>query len=467
MSYILAYLFILFDVFLFKNIIPSFGIWCIGYSIVIVALLKKNPLDPRFWLFLGVGILLINGFSGILYVPTYIMPYKTVIYLMATILAFHLGFGKLHVLNGKLNRCKGKILFKPFSVQSNKIHIFWGLIGIVGSSLICLEMFVIFGVSLDDGGERRMQFQELFPLLRFTPIGTILLGGSFLSIFSIFCGGSKPNVILGLLNIITLVLASVAIAGKQGVLFVMLIFAYVYLFHRFYGIVIKVPGYVKIFICASIGLFVMYLAFLTSGRQNVESEGELLTTRGFDKKFVEMSQTYVPAKIQNTFAEFFGYYGNQFPYVAERWEIEGFEEKYGYMRFPRFLGPFTFLERQVIKIFPFYREIYPDDRVETIENQSKGYFGNANWGTIIFLNIKYFGILGGLIAFFFVGKIARLLYNNFIRHPNYITFQLNYINCACMFYFTMFYFTQETAPFIYLLILICMGYYFKKNRVLL
>ena len=60
-------------------------------------------------------------------------------------------------------------------------------------------------------------------------------------------------------------------------------------------------------------------------------------------------------------------------------------------------------------------------QIEEIKNQSKGYFGNANWGTIAFLNIKYFGILGGLIAFFFVGKISRKFYNHFFRSPNYQT----------------------------------------------
>ena len=34
-------------------------------------------------------------------------------------------------------------------------------------------MFVLLGVSMDDGGERRRQFQELFPLMVLTPIGTI------------------------------------------------------------------------------------------------------------------------------------------------------------------------------------------------------------------------------------------------------------------------------------------------------
>lgn len=91
------------------------------------------------------------------------------------------------------------------------------------------------------------------------------------------------------------------------------------------------------------------------------------------------------------------------PYVAERWEIEKFEDKYGYIRFPRILAPFTFLERQVIKIFPLYQEIYPDDRVATIKNQSRGYFGNANWGTIAF-KYKIFRNHRRTNSFLFVGK---------------------------------------------------------------
>ena len=465
MPYIIAYILIIFNIIALKAIISPFMVWCIGYGIIITSLIKKDPMDPRYWLFIGVSILLVNGFSGILYIPPYINSLKIIVYVILTITTFHLGFGRL---NNKvqLKKLKGNISFKIFSKTSNKIHIILGLAGIIGSLLICFEMFVIFGVSLNDGGERRAQFQEQFPLLTLTPIGTILLGGSFPSIFSIFCGGSKINKILGLLNIMTLALASMAIAGKQGILFIILIFAYIYIFHRYYRMPIRVPKYVKISIMGSIYAFILYLSFLTVGRQNVETEGDLLQRGTFSKEFVDISKQYIPNGIQNNFAEFFGYYGNQLPYVAERWEIEKFEDKYGYIRFPRILAPFTFLERQVIKIFPLYQEIYPDDRVATIKNQSRGYFGNANWGTIAFLNIKYFGIIGGLIAFFFVGKISRHIYNHFFKQPNYITFQLNFINCIGMFYFTMFYFTQETGPFIYLLILIALEYYFKKYKVL-
>lgn len=455
MPYILAYLLILLDISILPSILEPFVVWSLGYLIIISNLYKKDPLDPRIWLFLGVGILLINGFSGILYVPSNINEQRIIIYVMLTIFSFHLGFGKLENANyAILLRRRLRNVFNSYSSYSNKIHVLLGLLGIIGSLMICFEMFVLLGVSMDDGGERRRQFQELFPLMVLTPIGTILLGGSFPSIFSVFCGGSKINILLGLVNILALALSSMAIAGKQGILFVTLILAYIYFFHKCYRIKIKIPVYVKYCIFAFIYLFVLYISFLTIGRQNVTHEGQLLENGTFSKEFAYMAQKNLPSSIQNNFAEFFGYYGNQFPYVAERWSIENFEEKYGYFRLPRVLGAFTFVERQVIKIFPFYNVIYPDDRVATIKNQSKGYFGNANWGTIAFLNIKYFGILGGLIAFFFVGKISRKFYNHFFRSPNYITFQLNYINCAGMFYFTMFYFTQETGPFFYLVILL-------------
>ena len=299
-----------------------------------------------------------------------------------------------------------------------------------------------------------------------TPIGTILLGGCFPSIFSIFCGGNRINKILGLLNIIALAAASMAIAGKQGILFVVLILLYVYLFSHHFKIKIKVPSYIKLSIILSFVLFAIYLVTLTQGRQHADYEGELLENGSFTNEFKNEIEGFMPAGIQNNFAEFLGYYGNQLPYVAERWEIENFENKYGYFRIPRILGPFTFLERQVIKIFPYYQEIYPDDRVSTIKNQTKGYFGNANWGAIPFLNIKYFGIIGGLIMFFFVGKISRFIIEDFRKRPNYITFQLNYINCAGMFYFTMFYITQETGPFIYLIILLVLRHQMiKKEKI--
>lgn len=466
MPYILAYLLILLDISILPSILEPFVVWSLGYLIIISNLYKKDPLDPRIWLFLGVGILLINGFSGILYVPSNINEQRIIIYVMLTIFSFHLGFGKLENANyAILLRRRLRNVFNSYSSYSNKIHVLLGLLGIIGSLMICFEMFVLLGVSMDDGGERRRQFKELFPLMVLTPIGTILLGGSFPSIFSVFCGGSKINILLGLVNILALALSSMAIAGKQGILFVTLILAYIYFFHKCYRIKIKIPVYVKYCIFAFIYLFVLYISFLTIGRQNVTHEGQLLENGTFSKEFAYMAQKNLPSSIQNNFAEFFGYYGNQFPYVAERWSIENFEEKYGYFRLPRVLGAFTFVERQVIKIFPFYNVIYPDDRVATIKNQSKGYFGNANWGTIAFLNIKYFGILGGLIAFFFVGKISRKFYNHFFRSPNYITFQLNYINCAGMFYFTMFYFTQETGPFFYLVILLIFELYFQKQNI--
>ncbi|OKY97916.1 hypothetical protein B5F24_15500 [Bacteroides clarus] len=464
MSYWLAYVLVLLDIVIFKTFFPPFSIWCIGYILIILGLLKKDPMDPRFWLFLGVNILLVNGFSGVLYVPAYIKIEKIIIYVLLTVISFHLGFGKLPLKDSK-SISKFRMVFCAYSNLSNRVHILLGIVGILGAILICFEMFIIFGVSLDDGGERRSQFQNLFPFLTLTPIGVILLGGSFPSIFSIFGGGSKVNVILGLLNVIALALSSMAIAGKQGILFVLLILVYIYLFHKYYRVTIKVSWFVKFVILGCFYFFILYLSFLTLGRHNVKYDGQLLNTDAFSKEFVDVSREYLPPVVQNNFAEFFGYYGNQLPYVAERWDIENFELKYGYFRFPRLLAPFTFLERQIIKIFPFYQDIYPDDRVATIKKQTKGYFGNANWGTIAFLNIKYFGIIGGLIIFFFVGKVSKYLYNFFFKYPNYITFQLNYINCAGMFYFAMFYFTQETGPFFYLLILLGITYCSRKKRL--
>lgn len=246
MPYILAYLLILLDISILPSILEPFVVWSLGYLIIISNLYKKDPLDPRIWLFLGVGILLINGFSGILYVPSNINEQRIIIYVMLTIFSFHLGFGKLENANyAILLRRRLRNVFNSYSSYSNKIHVLLGLLGIIGSLMICFEMFVLLGVSMDDGGERRRQFQELFPLMVLTPIGTILLGGSFPSIFSVFCGGSKINILLGLVNILALALSSMAIAGKQGILFVTLILAYIYFFHKCYRIKIKIPVYVK------------------------------------------------------------------------------------------------------------------------------------------------------------------------------------------------------------------------------
>ena len=174
MPYILAYLLILLDISILPSILEPFVVWSLGYLIIISNLYKKDPLDPRIWLFLGVGILLINGFSGILYVPSNINEQRIIIYVMLTIFSFHLGFGKLENANyAILLRRRLRNVFNSYSSYSNKIHVLLGLLGIIGSLMICFEMFVLLGVSMDDGGERRRQFQELFPLMVLTPIGTI------------------------------------------------------------------------------------------------------------------------------------------------------------------------------------------------------------------------------------------------------------------------------------------------------
>ena len=92
MPYILAYLLILLDISILPSILEPFVVWSLGYLIIISNLYKKDPLDPRIWLFLGVGILLINGFSGILYVPSNINEQRIRIYVMITIFSFQLGF---------------------------------------------------------------------------------------------------------------------------------------------------------------------------------------------------------------------------------------------------------------------------------------------------------------------------------------------------------------------------------------
>lgn len=460
MYYIIPYSFVLFDIFILTAILPSFLCWLIGYIVLFLSLKGRNPTDPRLWLCVGINILFLNAFTGIMYVPSYISYSKVIIYTLLTVIAFHLGFGKLP---SNINKFKG-FIFSRLSTKLQNITKLCGIIGIIGGILICFEMFIIFGVSIDDGGERRAQFQEMFPYMVLTPIGVILLGGSFISVFSIFCGGNKINQFLGIINILSIAVSSMAIAGKQGILFTIMIIIYVYSFKLFYKSKFNIPKYIKFSFLGIIYIFIAYLTFLTIGRQNITDDSNLIETSSFSEDFKNVSMKYVPTSVQNTFAEFFGYYGNQFPYIAERWDIEKFEEKYGFFRFPRILGPFTFLERQVKKIIPYYNEIYPDDRVLTIKNQTKGYYGNANWGTIVFLNIKYFGIIGGLIFFFFYGKLSKFIYNLYSKDLNFVTFQLNFINCASGFYFTMFYYTQETGPFFHLLILLLMYKFLKNNR---
>lgn len=51
MPYILAYLLILLDISILPSILEPFVVWSLGYLIIISNLYKKDPLDPRIWLF--------------------------------------------------------------------------------------------------------------------------------------------------------------------------------------------------------------------------------------------------------------------------------------------------------------------------------------------------------------------------------------------------------------------------------
>lgn len=467
-----------------NDFIHPFLQWCIAYVILGITIIKKNPLDPRLWLFVGFNVLIINGFMTRNLNKHYdiVIP---MMYVYSTIVCTHVGFmikyKRISVTLIKVIRKNQRIHSKLIRVKQFNIHNYFkyrphkfiqpvttvcGCMGILGALLICIEGFVILGFSLDDGGDRRAQFQEALPFMVLTPIGMIFLGGGFFSALSTFLWANKWNSFLGVLNLIALAVASVAIAGKQGILYDVIIIVFSLSFKKVYNIKIKTPRYLKITSIIFVYLFAIYLANLTIGRQNIEGLGHLYERNLYDKRYETFAKKIIPRNAQDSFFEILAYYGDQFPYFCERWEIENIPKKYGVIRIPRVLGPFSWIERQVQKVIPVYSDIFPEDRDNWVYNQRQvGTYSNATWASCAFLNIKYFGLLGGLLMFLLYGFFSRMLFDSTIHHFTFTKYNYSFFNCISAFYYTMFFSTQETPILMYLIIVIILHKIFKIDNL--
>ena len=150
MPYLIGYILILLDITVFKSAIPPFEAWIFGYIVIVTTLFKKDPLIPSFWLFLGVGIIAVNGLTGILYIPSNIDDSKIIIYTILTIIAFHLGLGEVKKVKRSTKLLQ---IFIPYSKKINLIHTILGIIGIIGAFVTRCSLSLEFPSMMAESGE--------------------------------------------------------------------------------------------------------------------------------------------------------------------------------------------------------------------------------------------------------------------------------------------------------------------------
>lgn len=465
MPYLISYL--LLFLLLGLNNLFSFSpttTWFCGYFLLILTVWKKNPLDPQAWMFFSWGVLLVNVFSGVIYVPlsiNFIMPLS---YIISILFFFHFGFFVARTKNFKFDKRQVRIFLTQ--TYRKKIQLFMTVLGVIalfGSCMISFDMFILHGFSLN-GGDRRAQFQEMI----FTPlttIGVMLIGGSYISGLSLFFGGNKYNKVIAIVSLLAIAIASMAIAGKQGIMIAILIVLFGFLMTKYYKPKIEFPLYLKWLLCLILLFFYTYITSLSSERHGNVDSGELLTqSERFDSNFIK-EMSILPKGIKNTVAEFFGYFGDQLCTFSERWQIDNYPQKYSLFALPpRILAPFTWLERQVIKVFPIYKEIYPTPNLKLlIAKQNKGYFGLENWQTTIYQGLSIFGFFGQWVIVFFHGFYSRKLYEKVGKKITFSTLHMCLLNNIFLVYTIMMNFLGETSAFVYLVILIYL--YYNNTRV--
>jgi hypothetical protein len=465
MPYLIGYiaLFCILNLNKFVNFSPTIT-WILGYIVLFFTIRKKNPLDPRAWMFFAWGLLFVNVFSGVIYIPDHIHFIEPLSYIVTLLFTFHIGYEFAKTNEFKFNLISARVFLSQKNERRLQLFLtICGLAAILGSLAIVYEIFFIQGMSLD-GGERRAQFRNA----SFTPyvlIGVIVLSGSYFSALSLFFGGNNRNKILGILSLGAIALSSMAMAGKQGILIALLIVLFGYSVKRFYKIKIILPIYIKLAMGGLIFLFFSYIISLSSDRhQNVDTSELFNETQRLNPQFVD-EMSFIPAKIQNTFAEFFGYYGDQLGTFAERWELDNYPKQYSIIEIPpRILNPFTWFERQIIKIFPIYSEIYPTYNLnERINNQTNGYFGLANWQTSIIQGLRIYGFLGQIIIVFLHGFISRKLYESNGKRLDFKNLHMSMLNNFFLAYTIMMNFLGETSAFFYFLMLLI--FYIKPSLI--
>lgn len=472
MKYIIGYCLVFF-ILITK---ASFGIsssltWLLCYIIAITFIWKSDPLSPEPWLFFSWNVLFINLFSGIRYTPSNVDFLPPVAYALIFLFCFHLGY---RLNKKKVDKNNIKRFEYLISLKSNRkmqyIYTIAGICSIIGVVLVLFDIFFMLGLSMD-GGERRAGFIENFSNLSWrTNIGMVLAGGIYVSMFSIFWGGNKKNSIIGVLSFFSSILYSFAIGGKQGVLLSLLVVSFALFVRKKYNVKSAISIYAKFgSVCVLFFVF-SYITLLSSERHENAGTGDLLNdTEHFSKEFIAESNKYLPNSIKNTFAEFFGYYCDQLGTFSEQWNIENYPEKYeGINIVSDPISPFVFIDRQVKKIFPYYCKIFPDeeDLIKRIANQKKGYYGLANWQTIIVQGLRLYGIVGLLIVFFMHGFFSKTLVVSTKNNFSYSKMGLCFINAAFMVYTIMCNILGETSILIYLIFLLyCLYREVKRKNI--
>lgn len=464
MNYLLGYLIIIISLLLNRILDLSASLtWIIGYIIIFLTAKSKNPLDPQVWLFCAWSILFVNYFSGVMYDPQTINYVQPILYISIELFLFHFAFIKSKSRNFKFNYNQISIFLSTrYTYSFQRIIAFFGILAIIGAISIAVDLFVLHNLSLN-GGDRRAELHEMV-YSPFTTIGMILLGGCYFSAVSLFFGGNKLNKLIGLLSMLSLAIASMCLAGKQGILICVLLMTFCLSMAKFYKVKLKMPIYLKISIAVVISIFSFYIITLSSERHENVDSGELFSESKILSKTFKKDMHLVPEPIKNTFAEIFGYYGNQLGTFSERWELDDYLNSYPLITIPpRVLNPFTWLERQIIKVSPIYNYIYPSiDYRRWVNSQVNGYFGLANWQTTNQQGILIFGTFGHLIVVFFHGYFSRRLYERVGSKITYSTFHMCIINNIFLVYTIMMNFLGETSAFFYLVIILF--FYFKEKN---
>lgn len=451
------------------NISPT-ATWVTCYIVMLLTLKGKNPLDPRIWLFFAWGVIFTNLFSGVRYIPQ-IDFFPPILYTVLVISCFFIGYN-----NNKKVICKNagmrvnRFLSTPLSDKKQKFITISACFCFIGTLGVLYDLFVNLGVSFD-GGDRRADFIENFDRLSFlTTIGMLMIGGCYMPIISIFFQGDRKNKYMGALSFLCLGLYSIAVGGKQGIFLVGLLLIAMISIANKYRIKVSIPGLVKSIMGAILIFFFLYIIALSSERHGHIDAGEALSnSTEFSEEFVNGVGQYVPNSLQNTFAEFFGYYGDQLGCFCERWNIDNYPEKFSIIEFPpRVLEPFVWIKRQIEKIFPIYNEIFPPkdkSLIVRIANQSSGYYGLANWQTTVRQGIDLFGFLGQLIIVLLHGYYSKEIFVRFHNSPSFSLLHACILNCVFLVYTTMMNLIGETSVLVYLILIIYLFYQERKMLI--
>lgn len=449
--------------------IPSIYILFLGYANLILLFIRRDPFDPLLWLSFSWEFLFINYFSGAIIIPSHIEFTEPISYILVVLMTFVIAY-----YCGRRNRLQNKEITSNFlglqgNLKMQHFLTFAAILTIIGGLAVTFEVFVINGFSLD-GGERRSEFQDV--LGSFSPlvtIGVILVAGAYFSIPALFFWGGVRNKILAIFAAVAFALSSIAIAGKQAIFVVFVILAFTYLMKTYYLVKTKTPKYLKIAILLLLLFMGSYIMVLSGERHNSSGEkGELLMSAvDLSTDFKKKVSAFLPISFQNTFAEMFGYYGFQIGTFSEQWNINHYKERYDLLPFlPRVLAPFSWLERQVIKVFPWYTEIYKDS-FTPMGNElpiKDGYYHLSNWQTFMVSGIKTFGFVGLIIVVFFHGFFSRRLYEWFRLKPSYAGFCLLLWNNIFMIYTIMNGFSGSTDGLFFLLVAIYLFVRYKGKE---